>query len=328
MTTSLLIWGLLDDRPGHAHQVRGLAQALVASFAAEGMSLPLAYTPIPLAYTPLSRLPNILLGHGIRHLTPDARAHLAPPWPDLVIACGRRTEPVARWIKRQHPAAKLVYLMTPSSLAGWDALVIPAHDTPPEDPRVLPTLGPIHAITPALLASAREAWAEAFARLPHPRVMVALGDARAAEPMLAAAERLAGEGSLLVTTSRRSPHELRGQLAPRLQRPYYWYDWHEGGENPYHGMLAHADALVIGGDSLSMCTEATATGKPVFIQQAAGLPSKHRALHAALFARGLARPLEMATSLDWHPASPLDEAGRIATLLQAQYWGGLQKYPV
>ena len=45
--------------------------------------------------------PTALLGASLRGLTAAARAGLAPPWPELVIAAGRRTAPVARWLKRR-----------------------------------------------------------------------------------------------------------------------------------------------------------------------------------------------------------------------------------
>lgn len=77
---------LADNRAGHANQALGVAEALDAPFAA-----------LRLRYNRLARLPNALLGATARHAAADSRP--APPWPDLVIAAGRRTAPVARAVK-------------------------------------------------------------------------------------------------------------------------------------------------------------------------------------------------------------------------------------
>lgn len=300
------IWGLLDDRPGHASQVRGLAIALDASAQL-----------ILLSYNALSHLPNLLLGATQVHLAGESRQALAAPWPDMVIASGRRTEPVARWIKNQNPATKIAYLMTPSSLAGWDALIVPAHDKPVRDSRIIETLGPLHPITDHVLSAARVQWDAAFSPYATPRIGVLFGNVtpEEAQAMLASAERLAGRGgSFLISTSRRTDRSVLSRLA--IDRPRYLFDWHAPrGDNPYMGILASADALIVSGDSLSMCTEACATGKPVYIASVAGLPPKHRALHEALFAGGYAKPLAQAVG-KWTPASPLREAQRVADALR------------
>ncbi len=131
------ILGLLDDKAGHANQVRGLIEAL--SISAQSISL---------TYNRWVALPNMLLGATMWHLTRDCRAELkaqiAQNMPTLVIACGRRTEPVAHAIKRAHPGAKIVYIMRPSFMDGWDCIIVPQHDNLmrhrelSRDPRVKP----------------------------------------------------------------------------------------------------------------------------------------------------------------------------------------------
>lgn len=301
------LWGLLDDRPGHAGQVRGLVAAIGAP-----------HRFIPLSYNLFSHLPNLLLGASRMHLSWRCRQQLCAPWPAMVIACGRRSEPVARWIKQQHPATKIVYIMTPASLAGWDRIVIPAHDNPPADPRILRSAGPLHHVTPARLEEARSMWEQAFAPFPRPRIGLLMGDISAATAgaMVAAAERVAGRsGALLITNSRRTGADVLASLT--IPQAHYRYDWHHArGDNPYMGILAHADALIVSGDSMSMCIEACATGKPVFIASMQGLAAKHRLMHEFLFEGGYARPLAQAGAHPPHPAAPLAETQRIGTELR------------
>ncbi|MGH6915491.1 MAG: ELM1/GtrOC1 family putative glycosyltransferase, partial [Geminicoccales bacterium] len=73
------VWVLTDARPGNDNQALGVALALGWPF-----------TVVQLRYGPLARLPNLLLGSSTLGLTAAARAALMAPWPDLVIAAGRR----------------------------------------------------------------------------------------------------------------------------------------------------------------------------------------------------------------------------------------------
>jgi hypothetical protein len=67
--------------------------------------------------------------------------------------------------------------------------------------------------------------------------------------------------------------------------------WDGAGENPYFGLLGLADALVVTCDSVSMASEACATGKPVYIAELPGGNRKFREFHASLRAQGMTRPL-------------------------------------
>jgi mitochondrial fission protein ELM1 len=83
------VWLLLDDRPGHRTQVIGLAS-----------SLGWPYETRQLAFNRLNKVPNPILGAGLTSLDRSASDSLDPPYPDLVIAMGRRCIPIARWIRR------------------------------------------------------------------------------------------------------------------------------------------------------------------------------------------------------------------------------------
>ena len=84
------VWVLASRRAGDASQVLALAEALG--------------WPVELKKL-LGRRSSLVVAPPFA--TSDAgidrrrSSHLAPPWPDLVLASGRENEPVARWIKRQ-----------------------------------------------------------------------------------------------------------------------------------------------------------------------------------------------------------------------------------
>ena len=46
----------------------------------------------------------------------------------------------------------------------------------------------------------------------------------------------------------------------QIPEPQFIHCWRQGTENPYLGFLALADAVVVTGDSMNMCSEACANG--------------------------------------------------------------------
>ncbi|MCU0985496.1 MAG: mitochondrial fission ELM1 family protein [Acetobacteraceae bacterium] len=311
------VWVLADPRAGTAAQALGIAERLGVPFAVK-----------PLAWTALSRLPNLLPWGSLTGLSAEARARLAQPWPRLVVAAGRRAAPVALWLKRRS-GARLVHVMRPGiSPARFDLLVIPVHDAPAAAPNVLPVIGAPHRITRESLAEAATFWAPRFAALPAPRVALLLGGPVRAEglaPALArdlatrvAALALAAGGSVLATTSRRTGAAAEEALAEGLEAvPHLLHRWGGAGDNPYRGLLACADAVIVSGDSVSMLSEACATEASVFFWSPPGLAGpRHARFHASLVAAGLAAPL--ADTLEGPPRERLDEAGRVAAEIRAR----------
>ncbi|EME70759.1 nucleoside-diphosphate-sugar epimerase [Paramagnetospirillum caucaseum] len=310
------IWVLADDRAGNVAQCLGVAEALGRPFAVK-----------TLRYGRLAGLPNALRGAGLSGIAPESRAALCAPWPRLVIAAGRRTAPVARWIRRQC-GARLVQIMDPGfpGRGDFDLIVSPAHDGPRPGGNVLEVLGAPHRVTPGRLAAEAEKWRDSFAHLPRPWVAVIVGGAtknrpfsvEMAEGLGQSVARLAGGlgGSLLLTTSRRTGGAQEAALAAGLPEPRWLHLFSQGGDNPYFGFLALADAVIVTGDSVSMCCEACASAAPVFIWAPEGWAApKHARLHAQLYRAGLARPLEGAASLDGWERPRLNAAQEAARVI-------------
>ena len=82
----------------------------------------------------------------------------------------------------------------------------------------------------------------------------------------------AQSGSLLVTTSSRTSDAATDALEEAITVPNAFYRYGAGdGGNPYLGILAWADRLVVTGDSIAMLSEASATGKPVLMFDLGGM---------------------------------------------------------
>lgn len=305
------VWVLADPRAGTAAQALGIAERLGRPF-----------RTVPLAWGPLARLP--LRWATLAGLSGQARRAFAPPWPRVAIAAGRRSAPVALWLQRR--GVRVVQCMRPGfAETRFDLLVAGRHDSPPEADNILPILGATHRMSPARLAAAREEWGMLGA-FPGPRVALLLGGPPRGEgmaPEVAAriAARVAGfAGSVLATGSRRTGRPAEAAVAEAIAAlPHRLHRWGDGGANPYAGLLALADAVVVTGDSVSMISEALATAVPVFVADPGGLGPRHRRLHESLFAVGAAR------ALDDHPEmfarAPLDETGRVAAEVARRFLG-------
>jgi mitochondrial fission protein ELM1 len=249
---------------------------------------------------------------------------LVPPWPDLVISAGRRTVPVARWLRRRNAAVVLAHLMWPGSTRELDLVAVPEHDRVLDGPRVLRTVATPSRVTPARLAAAAAALAPRLARLPRPRIACLVGgtrglmrftprDARALGLRLDRFARCHG-GSLLVTTSRRTGRACEQALAGALDVPHL-LDRFGSADALYLDMLGCADAVVVTADSASLCSEACATGRPVFLDGAPGAgPRKLARLHRRLEQLGHLRAL----GAPWPRAlpPPLNPAATVAAAIQ------------
>ena len=261
------VWAVLSYRSGENTQILALARELVAR---GGWSLEIKQ----LDYRPAG-LYNLWQGVGLHGIRRQSAAQLHAPWPDLVISAGLRNEPPCRWIRKQSGSrARIVFLgrswIRPENL---DLLVTTPQYRVPAHPRVLQNRLTLHPVSAPMLSVSAEQWREAFAAYPGPRIGVLLGGS--VGPYVlgeVAIDRVAqylngsGCGSALITSSSRTAGGLARGLAARLQKPAFVYAWQpQDAANPYAGILALADELIVSGDSIAMLSEAVATAKPVHI---------------------------------------------------------------
>lgn len=327
--TSATVWALTDDRPGNNVQVLGVAEAL---------NWPVDEKAI--RYTAFARLPNIIRGATLAGLTDASREALTGPWPDVVIAAGRRSAPVARWIKRQSQGrTKLVQIMFPGRAGAqdFDVIAVPDHDAKrgvAEWKNVVSITGAPNLITSDLLKKEADLWRDRFDSLPRPYIAVVVGGAtrrRAFSQVrafdlglqVAALAKSVG-GSVLLTTSRRTGRDAEAALTQVVPEPRELFLWGQEGENPYFGFLAIADAIVVTGDSVTMCAEACATETPVYIYAPPhSMSAKHERLHQRLYDLGYARPLGETLETWSHP--PLNPSHDIAEAVRRVIAGGTAK---
>jgi mitochondrial fission protein ELM1 len=280
-------------------------------------------------YNALAKLANGAFGARLWHLSPESRKIIAPPWPDLIIAAGRRAAPAALAIKKRSKSTKLVQLMWPDVLpARFSLIAVPGHDTLSyTGANLLRTFGAPSSITAQTLALHAKRWRPQAARLPSPRIAVLIGGASKdvhyepedfkalAAYASAEAERLGG--SLLITTSQRTGIPAETLFKSILTAPHLLHSCGSRPENPYLAFLGLADAIIVTCDSVSMCSEACATGKPVYIFVPPHLARDEKSFRELLFARGFAKPHIYPIRLNWQPTPMPDAAEQAAEAIRA-----------
>jgi len=304
-------WLITDGKAGHEAQAAGVAEALGVAVEWRRVA-PRGIAKVMAPWGPA-----------------DPSFECAPPWPALVIGIGRTAMPALRLVRRKAGAGTFtVALQDPRTSASIaDLIWVPEHDRR-RGGNVISTLTPPNRFSAEVLANLRAELPQDIAMLPSPRVMLSIGGTakvwkftpQDATGLAAAITAFGGQGaSLLATTSRRTPAYLAGAVAAALA-PFPHILWTGDGENPYAKFLAHADAIVVTADSVSMAGEACTTGRPVYVFKPTGGSAKFQRFHETLVAKGATRPLLPDTILDlgWHP-QPLRSAALIAREIEARW---------
>jgi len=311
-------WAITDGAAGNERQALALARALALEPRVVRIRVRQPWDALA---------PRLLAGasHAIRD---EHGAALAPPWPDLAIGCGRRAALATRLLRECSAGhARTVQILDPRiDSRAFDLVIAPAHDGISGD-NVIRSIGALNPVDHAWLADGRARFAR-FAALPGPRTSVLVGASNRAQRLDAAyfsalldrleAWHASDGGSFLVSVSRRTPRavteSLRGAFA---NLPGMFWSSDADGENPYAGLLAWADRLVVTPDSVNMLSEACATGKPVYTYAPRAIGGKLAAFHAELAASGHLRALGDETPRPQPP--PLAETAAIAELVRARW---------
>jgi mitochondrial fission protein ELM1 len=273
---------------------------------------------------PWRSLPAALWGDPFARLEPGGG--LAPPWPDVLVACGRLTIPFSMALKDE---CLTVQCQDPRTDPRRFGLVVPpAHDLV-EGPNVFPILGSPNRLTEARLEEDADVLGRLLPPLPRPLSAFLIGGPSGDFRMTPAAlngiadvmEEAArlGQG-LLVTFSRRTPEGAMTFLLEALEAlPAWVWDGHDlpGLGNPYFGLLGLADRLFVTAESANMLAEAGFTGRPVHALPLQGGAAKWRRFHEQLAKHGVLNP-EAGIDEDW-AYEPLRETERAAEAVVAAW---------
>lgn len=299
-------WIITEDLAGTRNQCLGVAEAL-------------GVIPIVKTITlkePWKTLSPYLGFEGSYMFSGDG---LLPPWPDLLIASGRKTIAASRFIKNKSGGKTFtVQIQDPRvSNKNFDLVAVPFHD-PTRGENVLVTHAAPNRITDQKLNAARIEFENLLSHLSSPRVAVMIGGNSKSHRMTPTITNnlcsqilnLAEQGvGVMITASRRTSPANERILKEKLSHKNIYY-WDGTGTNPYFGFLAWADALFVTSDSTSMISEAATTGKPVYVIPLESSSKRHDKMLKHFQDLGITRPFKGVLE-DWH-YQPLRDAQYVA----------------
>ena len=269
-------------------------------------------------------------------------------FPLLAISCGRASVPASVALRRASVGQTVtVHIQKPlCSTAEFDMVIAPRHDytsLSSVPANVVLTDGALSGVTASALDQARQQWEEGALALPQPRIALLIGgamvrrwwhrplapmvDARAVSELLRSACNLlssSGSGSLLVTTSRRTPAAVVEVIRTEVERArslglgIWLWSGPQDGPNPYLGMLAWSDVVVVTPDSISMASEVAGARLPLYIPWIDACQGRFLTFHSILLASGRAQHWPPDSSLKSHGSGLFDDHHRLTTCLEAQ----------
>ncbi|HAT8606381.1 ELM1/GtrOC1 family putative glycosyltransferase [Legionella pneumophila] len=216
--------------------------------------------------------------HGsLKQLNKEQSSSLLSPWPDLIVVPTKACEQIALWIKKasqeKSMLVRLGKVKTPVDL--WDLIISPKQYCFPKRKNILCTNLPLRDINNELIQQEILQWRPEINHLPEPYFALFLGgpikhfpytEEKAKKLAELLNRKFSGQGSLLISSSRRTPGSFYECLIKNLKLPYYSYSWDANStQNPYFAFLGMSKEVIIAGDSITMLAEAVITGKFIHI---------------------------------------------------------------
>ena len=328
----MIVWVLTDDRVGSNNQSIAIAEKLSRYYIIK-----------KIVYNSLIELPNFIRRSSLIGINKEESDSLETDLPDIVVVAGRRLSSVALNIKkRNNNRTFIVNIMNPDlPFDKFDVILLPKHDKISKrllnKGNIIETNGTINRVSSLKIKEETEKWKEFFKSYDRPLISLIVGgdtknykfDPKEFGEMVKNLSALVNRknGTLLITTSRRTSDECLNQIKQKIDCDYYLYDWRLETDssnllktnlgNPYYAFLGLSDFLVVTGDSMSMISEACSTGKPTYVYMPKeSLGKKHLRFCADMLKDKYVKEFTKNTDdLEAYTYKPLDELDRVVKLI-------------
>lgn len=322
MSANRDIWVLGDDRPGNTNQAIALAQ-----------ELGYPYTIKYLQYNKYGLLPNWLLAKKPLHIKDSIlQALLSSSAPGIIISSGRRMASLAVYLKKYFRSdIKIVQIMNPClDFNNFDSVILPQHDKirqiTPNIIRIVGALTNIH----SRLEYETKILEEHYPEIKNFIAVIIGGNSKQFKftekdtaHLSQIMQNIAKNQSLpfFISFSRRTPEIVKRVITDNFAKwPNVIYDPSSKKPNPYIGLLGRAQYVIVTADSISMCSEAASSGKPLYIFYNKDFNlRKHRFFMQQLMDLGIAKKLDESIQfLQEYHYKPLHEVRKVAELVTIQ----------
>ena len=254
--------------------------------------------------------------------SPLAKISKIRDFPSIMLTCGRRVAGVSMALKTRANRAGVdmttIHLQDPRlNPAFFDLLIVPHHDRVRGN-NVIVTKAALNRMTQSHIAASANTVPQLWKTAASPRVVVMIGGnnrrykishnmaKHMTQQLVAFATN--NNANLFLVPSRRCPDTFLRHLQTALP-PDHCMIATNNQQNPYPGILAMADAVIVTSDSVNMVSEAASTGKPVLIAYWQPETGRIAKFHQTMRESNHTEPLTQ--FLPTRPFTPLDESGMI-----------------
>lgn len=325
------VWALKDQRIGSSKQTVFLAHELSDDVIEKYIE-----------YNSFISLPNCLKFKttGVDFGKSDKVLNLkGNEYPDVIVFAGRRLAGIAIYLKKYilkkfKKKIKLVSILNPNySFRYFDFVLLPQHDKQIKDKynnivRFEGSLCKIN-LNNIIDKKTEEYWQNNLKECKKPFfIFMVGGNTKNKKFNLNEFKELVRyissfvkkqNGTLLVSTSRRTTDELIKIIENNLECDKFVYKWARNSLfNPYYYFIREGNIIFITGDSISMIAEIATAGKSMYVYvPEKSLESKHIAFCNSLINKKVIRRLDLSTdNIEEYEVKSINEIKRIADYIK------------
>jgi uncharacterized protein len=310
---------LVDNRVGNSNQAIVLAEEVGEPFSIKHIE-----------YNHFARLPSSLLSLFPVHVKRSVlKALKKERIPDIIISAGRRSAALAVHLKKLSGGrSKIIQIMRPNiDPKEFDLIILPQHDTYNYTlPNIVRIIGALTNVQ-SRLPKVKSEFENKYPDIKNFVAVIIGGSTKNYKLTMSNAKEL-GESltkiaeshslALFFTFSRRTPQKIKDYFQNNFSWPNICYDPESGESNPYPAIIGKAEFIVSTTDSISMCSEAASTGKPVYVYCPDNFTlKKHNFFIQQLVDLGIVRRLDNSINyLETYNYKPLSEISKVAEIIR------------
>ncbi len=250
--------------------------------------------------------------------------------PKIIISCGRKSVYLSMYLKKKYPKIINIHIQNPKvSNKNFSLIVAPNHDNYKGE-NIINSVGALHP----------------FKSNDNSKINYDVNNARIVSCIIGGennhykfseneANELCNkiirlkknnkELQFLVITSRRTSDKIKMLLYNKISS--FAELWLGKGENPYNFALFNSEYFIITSDSTSMISEATISGKPIYVYKLPLKRKSHRInrFHDEFKNLNITRDLLLTDRLDSWTYTKLNESKRIAGIIKERIIEGIDE---
>ena len=301
---------LTEGMHGMISQVEGMAKALNTVFDHKIVRLSFPWNLIPPKLTPIS---EIILKDKIYLIENEI--------PNLIISCGRKSVVPSILLKRKNKKIFSIHIQDPKvNFKNFDVIIAPEHDELKGE-NVISSKGSIHYITQSEIEKAKNYLVNKFHNenvvsliLGGPSKYYSFSNEDLTQVFRKIKSNFISQGyKALVIPSMRTPKRIIDLAMKEFVKVGFVVNTVD--KQAYLSALALATNIVVTCDSTSMISEASASGKPIFVAHMKPKKNNYRFKKFFQLFKEMGITKELGDKVDNWTYNRLNEADRIAILM-------------